>query len=403
MSIESIKSLKGFDPKSLDRKIIFAAVGVCVLVLAVVVFALIGNRPSDAAIKQAIESELAESWPSAGAYDSEGTWEISSVDIVSKDKKSLEGYFNNVFGDTYYSVVAKVKASNGSAEMDSTVSASFVKYEGSWQLFASPSAESKTYRALQGPDEGKIASNASDVLRVADSGVYSGELQSLYSDSKPEVADVTFNDADQTASAKLAFEHDDAFSSAKGVVNAGFTFENGSWKLTSAKASGGASEVSYDKLLGTWKGTFQSTISHYQYGNCFGAQDKELAIKISSVDARSGKIEGTFQGLVHYHAYLDTDANGSDGDTDSGEIPFVATLSEGETIGRNYGTMQTMLIGADYTAPETTDGEVRIMFGFGTGDDPNAAVAKLYTKANKEKGWNSYCNFEDTYALTKVK
>lgn len=388
--------------KSLERRKVLMLAGACAVILAVVFFAFGGGGPRDAEIKRAIEEELAETWPHAGSYDAEGAWGVTSMDILSKEKQSAEGLLNDAFGDSYYGVMASVKASNGAVEMESVLEVNFVHYEGSWQPFSAPSAKEKAYRAIQGPDESKIASNAMEVLRQADSESGGGQLRSLYADCTPKVSDAKFDESAQKATAKLVFEREDAFSSAKGTVSAAFAFENGTWCLTGVKASRDASDVSYDKLVGTWKGTFQSTVSHHRYGNCFGAQDKELTIKIDSVDATSGKVEGSFQGLVHYHAYLDADANECEGDSDSGELPFVATLAKSAVIGRNYSTMQTMLVGADYTAPGTVDGEIRIAFGFGTSDDPNAAVAKLYTKANREKGWNSQCNFEDTYTLVKA-
>lgn len=238
---------------------------------------------------------------------------VTSMDILSKEKQSAEGLLNDAFGDSYYGVMASVKASNGAVEMESVLEVNFVHYEGSWQPFSAPSAKEKAYRAIQGPDESKIASNAMEVLRQADSESGGGQLRSLYADCTPKVSDAKFDESAQKATAKLVFEREDAFSSAKGTVSAAFAFENGTWCLTGVKASRDASDVSYDKLVGTWKGTFQSTVSHHRYGNCFGAQDKELTIKIDSVDAASGKVEGSFQGLVHYHAYLDADANECEG------------------------------------------------------------------------------------------
>lgn len=357
--------------------------------------------PSNAAVSRAINEELADSMPTAGVYDADGAWGITSVDIVSKEKQSVESVFASQFGDAYYAVTAKVKLSSDNAEVERTVTCDFVKYENVWQPVSSPTTESETWHALAGPDKKKLAEHAADALRMVDSANRSNELQTLYADCKASVKDLTFNEEAQTASGQLVFKRENAFSTANATIDVDFEFVNGHWALKSAKANGNAAKVSYEKLVGTWKGAFKSTVA--DDGNCFGAQNSELTLNITSVDSESGKVEGTFQGLAHNHAYLDNDANGCEGDSDTGEIAFVATLNESEVIGKNYEGMLTMTIGAGYTAPETASGKVRISFGFGTREDENVAVAKLTTQANIKKGYRSSSMFEDTYTLTKEK
>lgn len=381
-------------------KVGMLAVGlVVVMITAFLGFALFPSGPSDALIKRVGEEHVLATMPDAGIYDAEGSWKVESVDVTSKEKRDVEPFFIAQFGDTYYEVVGKVKASSGSAELERVLSCDFVMHEGEWQPLMDPSTESETWRATAAPDEKKLGENGIEALRMVDVANRSNELSMLYADCKATVDDLSFNEDEQTASAQLTFKREDAFSTAKAVVDAGWKFENGHWILTSAKANAGAAKVSHEKLVGTWKGTFKDTVA--DEGNCFGVQGKELVLKITSVDDESGKVEGTFQGLVHHHAYLDTDANSVEGDTDTGEIPFVATLNESENIGVNYAGMKTMTIGASFTAPETSSGKVHISFGFGTRDDANAALAKLTTKASVQKGYRSSSMFEDTYTLTK--
>ncbi len=372
-----------------------------VMVIALVVFApvLFPSGPSDAVVKREYEEHVLASLSDAGIYDAEGSWKIDSVDVTSKEKRDVEPFLTAQFGETYYEVHGKVKASNGSAELERVLSCNFVMHEGEWQPLTDPDTESETWRATAAPDEKKLGENGIEALRMVDAANRSNELSMLYADCKATVDDLTFNEDEQTASAMLTFKREDSFSTAKAVVDAEWKFENGHWVLSSAKADAGAAKASHEKLVGTWKGTFKDTVA--DEGNCFGAQGKELILKITSVDDESGKIEGTFQGFAHYHAYLDADANSVEGDTDTGEIPFVATLNESESIGVNYAGMKTMAIGASFTAPETSSGKVRISFGFGTRDDDNAALAKLTTKASVKKGYRSSSMFEDTYTLVK--
>ncbi|MDO4437567.1 MAG: hypothetical protein Q4B77_06440 [Coriobacteriaceae bacterium] len=397
--------IKRFNFKDMSRRAKVALVGfiAAVVIAFVAAFGLFAgaNGPSRAIMDQVIESEVADTLPSAGVYDAEGTWEITSVKIISKERHAVEGMLASQFGDAYYAVAAQVKASNGSAEVERSISCDFVKYEGTWQLVSSPRTESETWHALAGPDKKKLMEHAGDALRMVDSAKRTNELQMLYKDCKASVEDLTFDEEKQTASAQLVFKRENAFSTAGATIDVDFEFGNGQWGIKSAKANGDAAKLSYDKLVGTWRGAFQSTAA--DDGNCFGAQNAELVLKIASVDSESGKVEGTFQGLAHNHAYLDDDANGCEGDSDTGEIAFVATLNESEVIGKNYEGMLTMTIGTGFTAPETAHGKVRISFGFGTREDENAAVAKLTTQANIKKGYRSSSMFEDTYTLTKEK
>lgn len=371
------------------------------MAIALVVYApaLFPSGPSDAVVKREYDEHVLASLPDVGIYDAGGSWKIDSVDVTSKEKRDVEPFLTAQFGETYYEVHGKVKASNGSAELERVLSCNFVMHEGEWQPLTDPDTESETWRATAAPDEKKLGENGIEALRMVDAANRSNELSMLYADCKATVDDLTFNEDEQTASAMLTFKREDSFSTAKAVVDAEWKFENGHWALSSAKADAGAAKVSHEKLVGTWKGTFKDTVA--DEGNCFGAQGKELILKITSVDDGSGKVEGTFQGLAHYHAYLDTDANSAEGDTDTGEIPFVATLNESESIGVNYAGMKTMAIGASFTAPETSSGKVHISFGFGTRDDANAALAKLTTKASVKKGYRSSSMFEDTYTLVK--
>lgn len=371
------------------------------MAIALVVYApaLFPSGPSDAVVKREYDEHVLASLPDVGIYDAGGSWKIDSVDVTSKEKRDVEPFLTAQFGETYYEVHGKVKASNGSAELERVLSCNFVMHEGEWQPLTDPDTESETWRATAAPDEKKLGENGIEALRMVDAANRSNELSMLYADCKATVDDLTFNEDEQTASAMLTFKREDSFSTAKAVVDAEWKFENGHWALSSAKADAGAAKVSHEKLIGTWKGTFKDTVA--DEGNCFGAQGKELILKITSVDDGSGKVEGTFQGLAHYHAYLDTDANSAEGDTDTGEIPFVATLNESESIGVNYAGMKTMTIGASFTAPEMSSGKVHISFGFGTRDDANAALAKLTTKASVKKGYRSSSMFEDTYTLVK--
>lgn len=380
----------------LDSKGWMAVGAAIVAVIIIAVVLMVGGGPSNSSVKDYIKREA--EWPTAGAYDEGGTWEISSIDIVKKEKVEADPWFDAYLDGDPYVVTATVTASNGSVDATKTVQASFGKYQGEWVGFGVSTVEA-SYTPTSGVSEERIAENAGTILSQADSGTSMG-LAYLYEDADVSVEDVSFDEDAQTCTATVTYSIEDAFSSAEAVVDATFYFEDGNWETYSVKARAGADEVSYDKLIGTWKGEFKETTAGL-FSNCYGAQDSDFTLTITSVDSDSGKVEGTFSGLAHYHENLESDQNSTEGDTQTDEIPFVATLDEGYVrLGRFIESGNYVNIGARYDAPETTEGQITLCFGFGTSNDPDAAMASLCTEANDEDDFLT-STFEDVYTLTK--
>lgn len=377
-TVEQPNSATGFISRLFDKygkKRLSIAVGMAaaLLIVAIVAFSAFTDGPSEAQIKNDVE-QTANSWTPVGTYGYVDAYEVSSIDITEKNKEEVPAGAQELFGGiggTSYAVKVKATASNGAVDSEAVLSGSYVKYEGKWRPL-SLNVESVTSRAVKGVNPDSVQENASQILASVKDGNQNGGLSSIYRDAAVKVGKVSFDEDAQTSKVKLSYAAEDAFSSAKATVTANFTFENNAWSLASAQADEGAKTISYDKLIGTWKGAFEETSHGKASGaNCYGAEGGEPELTITSVDSKSLKIEGTFTGLIHDHAFLKGDANSCDGDRVMEATPFTATLSESSYP---YGK-----VGAECTFPSSGGSITQITFGFGTNsdDDPNGAYLEV--------------------------
>lgn len=376
--VEQVGPATGFISKLLEkygrkRLAIAGGAAAALLIVAIAAFAALTDGPSEAQIKKDVEQQ-AISWASGGNYGYADAYEVTSIDVIEKKKEEVPTGAQELFGgigNTVYTVKVKAKANNGSIDSEAVLIGGYVKYEGKWQS-VSLSVDTMTSRATKGVNPDKVWENASQILAAAEGDGQRGELSSIYQDAKIMVGKVAFDEDAQTSKVKLTYTVEDAFSSAKATVTANFEFSNNAWSLLSAQADEGAKTISYDKLIGTWKGTFEDT-DHGKVGgaNCYGAEGSVPQLTITSVDPGSLKIEGTFTGLLHDHAALKNDANSCDGDRVMEATPFTGTLVESSYP---YGK-----VGAKCSFPPNGGSTTQISFGFGTNsdDDPNGAYLKV--------------------------
>lgn len=379
------------------NKNVLIGIGVAVVaVIAIAVFMFMGGGPSDSLVKETIETEV--SWPSAP--DGEGSWKVDSIDIQSEKTVEAPGIYAGLLEGDVYEYTAVVKGSSDVAEGEQLVEVYFGKYEGEWQ-FMGCTAESRTFTPKAGVSEDSVLADKDSILSAAFSNGTSTEL-TLYADAEVSVGKIDFNKDDASCKTTVAYNADDAFSEAEAKIDVIYTFsENGTWELLSAVAKPGAGDVSYDKLVGTWRGAFEKTGHGKSAGaDCYGARESTAELVITSVDSDSLKIEGTFTGMLHKHGNLTTTSNGTGGDEMAGPMPFTATLVESSYP---YGK-----VGAEFTFPSDGGNTLQIEFGFGTNsdDDPNGAYIDLlycyqcdvddFFIPDPEEKWH------DTYRLTKA-
>lgn len=381
--------------KALPKKTKYIAGGVAAaIIIAVIAFVVIANDgPSTSLIEQDIKSSSIAKY-SGGTWADEGQLNVDSIKVTHKEKQAIPATvtaFSGMKGDVY-SYTADVKLSNDQVSVNETVTGTYYKTNGKWEAFMSPSSSNATYTAKKGPSEDKVKSGIGSIISMVKGSNSSNDVSGLYKDAD---ISVTSNDmSNNTATVVLHCEKETDFSSLKGDFTAKFNLNSsGAWELADASASDGYDKPDYSKLVGTWTGKFksQTTSSH----KCFGAQGHDLKLRITSVDNNSLKMEGSFDGLAHYHAGAKSDANSSDGDTYVTNQTFTMALSKG-----SYWGTDSKLSGSHET-PETQNGSLKLSLEFGSGSNSNEATCILET--DSAIAGNSWFppEYWDTYTLTK--
>lgn len=382
---------------SKNAKIAIAAVAAVIVVAIVALVVTRETGPSDSVVESALADRA--SFAVDSTYGVGDAYSIDSTTITSKQSVDDTEGVGAFFGiSDLYSVAVEYEASNSDANVTGSGTMIFGKYEDSDQWMCLSSDLDNSYTATAAISEDKIAANIMYFLNYA-----SGSLSGDYDESGATVNSIDFDESNQSCTVALTYTDSTIFSDAEADVTANFSFSDGTWSFDSSSVDGGSDTISYDKLIGTWTGAFQSA-SVSMGSECYGGETSTPTITITSVDSDSLKIEGTFTGLIHDHDRLDSSADSSDGDTTMEETEFTATLSS-TYVGATYSDGDYYTLGAEIEFPETSDTSVIIEFGFEGSDDPNAAA--LAVKTYYQCGEYTYYmpdpteKYIDLYTLTK--
>lgn len=374
-------------------KAIVGGAAAAVLALILVLVFVANGEPSKSQIEQDIRATgITKNDSSSSGYTSSADFTINDIRVTNKRKDAIPQYVTGLTGASgdAYTYTVEAKMSNDSVEATKTIEATYVKYQGKWTTLSTPAEKSSTYTPKTGPSNDAIVKNASGVIVKGNSNL--NYLNTLYQNGS---FDVTQNDLDgTTANVTLHCKKDGTFATAEGNVYAVFKFDTtrGTWNIDSATADDSLDEPDYSKLVGTWKGTFKSQSS---YGRkCFGAQNQEFTVTITSVDSGSLKAEGSFSGLAHYHTASESDENSDPGDTMLKDQKFTIALQ------KNPGSLDPRVLTGSYDMPEDSNGKVSLELDFGSTDDANKVTAKLETTPHTDSIF-SYARFTDTYELQK--
>lgn len=374
------------------RGVAIACGVVLVAVVAIVAVVVMTSGPSNADLEDFIRNEASLSWPYAGTYDSDASYEISSIDITSKEHADVDSTMGFLGVDDRYAIAATVHGSNGSADADLAITFDWIHWNGQWGCTGLSSCELTSARATQGVDEDRLTKNALTVLDAAGSDAVRSQD---YRDGSATVSDASFDENAQTCTATIDYTSPSPYAVYAATARASFSFDSGRWQLDSATVEG-SDTPSYDAMLGTWTGTFTEQ-PLYEGATCDGAKGNDLTIKITSVDAASGTVEGTFSGLSHNHGPLEADADSTDGDALTDEIPFTAQLGNSLGVGGTYVSVDTSAVN-----PSDSSARLTLNVDFGSGDDPSAVTATLETDYKYSSTPFVFpASFRDAYTLTK--
>ena len=394
-----------------SKKLIYALSGLAavaiIATIAIVAMLAIDNGPSDEQIKKAIQDEgfkiANDQWKT-----NDEAYQITNLEVIEKqrvdDTTGLAKAFHGT--STYYKVKAKATASNGAAECAETVETEFFKDsdKGEWEP-SSLDEKDRKLTALRGINVSEVEKSVKEELsgkllygEILEKATQDKKLLSMYRDADVKITDEKFDKDAQTDTLTIALSKNAETATSNATVTAKFAFNKGiygtGWGLDSASFHEETGGVNRQGLVGTWTGKFKEQSGVLLGGKCFGAQDRDVTLTISSLDNTTLKAEGTISFLAHYHKTLKgSNQNSTDGDTYLENQSFSTTFENNynKAIEPNKGDVY-----ASFEFSENSNGKTQFQVSF---DDKTGEGSLRVTTSTGS--FASPAFFEDVYTLTK--
>ncbi len=367
--------------------------GVCAVVVAAIIAVAFstGAGPSEADVKALIGERHATISAGSSEYGTAEDFTLQSVKILGKDKEDLGQNGVSLLGYNIsegWSVDLEVVYANNDAQITKSGNVYVVKANGDWAFITfSPSNLTTTQtKVTSGVDKKKLIENIDSVLGKAADGQTT--LRNIYDEDSFKVKKESLDSEGGTDTVTIACKKSTAYSEAKATVTATFEYTTSGWSLKSAKASKNAAKVSYQKMVGTWNGEFKQQWER----SCFAGKTNPLKVNITKVDESTGKIEGTFDCVVHDHSEASNSEDSDAGDQILTEQAFTMALPI------TAGDAGTTSLSDDYERPQDASGTVTLTLSFGGTDGDTATVETSYEAG----GIFSWASYNDCYTLTKA-
>ncbi|MDO4806772.1 MAG: zinc ribbon domain-containing protein [Coriobacteriales bacterium] len=389
-------------------------IGVVLAVIGVLAAVWLAISAFDAPAYAKVQAEVAALLPtyeySGGTFGPDLQIPLSNTTITKRAAtKAPEGtVVSQGVGPAAFSVEAELTYDDGQIRVVRDVAATYVRKDNGWKMEGELSDHGTSFFARAGVDENKVLSNMGEVLH-ATSSKSNEPLVDIYANGNFSIAGNNFTEAPDRGAATddvtIHCAQAGSFYTYEGNVTAHFAFESGEWKLRSSEADRQSTTRSYEPLVGTWNGTFLSTAASNDGARCYGAADHPLSISIDSVgDASSGNatVLGTITVMAHYHEGLSHEAQSNLGDTQLERVDFTGTID----TSFDQNTQSDLNIRC--ATGGSPDGLVEFVLGFGTKDDPSAAVACVTSTHNYEDTifffipYQTTATFTDTYSLSRA-
>lgn len=383
------------------------------------------NVPDAAFVEKDARTRLAAPEYAPGDFGSSDTLYIRDVHVdserrVVRTSDSAQAQFG---ASGYAEAHVTATFGNGSVVATKTATLSYAKVGSEWQAVGGEAGASVSYEAVGGIERSRVTSNLTALLGRADdalaaaaktagggSAAGAGEsglsLAQIYASSRVTVTDEEFDEQGQTETVGITCVKASSFESYTCQMTAHFAFRpvNGVWELESVDVNDDAKVRTFQPLVGTWEGTFQS--QETDGAKCLAAgSDADgaptLRLKIDAAetgDADTGsgtRLTGTIDALAHFHEHPSADTAGCDGDEQLTGIRLVANY-----YGGHNGDVDSD-IAFVATLPEEVGGTVTVTLGFGTGDDPTQAIARVQT-SYPHKGTFLFIQYDQTITYTDV-
>lgn len=304
------------------------------------------------------------------------------------------------------------KFGNGSVVATKTATLSYAKVGSTWQGIGGEADASVSYEAVAGVPRTQVLANLDDLLAEGERSLKAAAkteggstggtgltLAQIFDGAKVSVESEDFDGEAQTETVSLTCVKASSFESYTCRLTAHFAFRpvNGVWELESVEVNDDAKTRTFQPLVGTWEGTFQS--QETDGAKCLGAGASPLSVTFEAAETADGdagaRLTGSISALAHFHEHPSADSAACDGDEALADVRLVANYYGGhnDDVDSDLAFVAAL--------PEEVGGTVTVTFGFGAGGDPTQAVARVQT-TYPHKGTFLFIPYDQTITYTDV-
>lgn len=304
------------------------------------------------------------------------------------------------------------KFGNGSVVATKTATLSYAKVGSTWQGIGGEADASVSYEAVAGVPRTQVLANLDDLLAEGERSLKAATktaggstggagltLAQIYDGAKVSVESEDFDGEAQTETMSLTCVKASSFESYTCRLTTHFAFRpvNGVWEVESVEVNDDAKTRTFQPLVGTWEGTFQS--QETDGAKCLGAGASPLSVTFEAAETADGdagaRLTGSISALAHFHEHPSADSAACDGDEALADVRLVANYYGGHNADVDSDLAFVAAL------PEEVGGTVTVTFGFGVGGDPTQAVARVQT-TYPHKGTFLFIPYDQTITYTDV-
>lgn len=349
-----------------------------------------------------------------GVFGSQDNLYMSEVKVDSQRRVVRTNDSSQAqFGASGYAEAhVTAKFGNGSVVATKTAILSYAKVGSTWQGIGSEADASVSYEAVAGVPRPQVLANLDDLLAEGERSLKAAAktaggsaggseltLAQIYDGAKVSVGAEDFDAEAQTESVALTCVKASSYESYTCRLTVHFAFRpvNGVWEVESVEVNDDAKTRTFQPLVGTWEGTFQS--QETDGAKCLGAGASPLSVTFEAAETADGdagaRLTGSISALAHFHEHPSADSAACDGDEALADVRLVANYYGGhnDDVDSDLAFVAAL--------PEEVGGTVTVTFGFGAGGDPTQAVARVQT-TYPHKGTFLFIPYDQTITYTDV-
>lgn len=346
-----------------------------------------------------------------GVFGSQDNLYMSEVKVDSQRRVVRTNDSSQAqFGASGYAEAhVTAKFGNGSVVATKTATLSYAKVGSTWQGIGGEADASVSYEAVAGVPRTQVLANLDDLLAEGERSLKAAAkaaggstggagltLAQIYDGAKVNVESEDFDGEAQTETVSLTCVKASSFESYTCRLTTHFAFRpvNGVWEVESVEVNDDAKTRTFQPLVGTWEGTFQS--QETDGTKCLGAGASPLSVTFEAADGDAGaRLTGSISALAHFHEHPSADSAACDGDEALADVRLVANYYGGHNADVDSDLAFVAAL------PEEVGGTVTVTFGFGVGGDPMQAVARVQT-TYPHKGTFLFIPYDQTITYTDV-